>query len=115
MKNNRLGSMSIEEMWSLHQQIGSTLASKMAQEKDKLEERLRRLENPNNLNRPRRPYPKVLPKYQNQKNQPRNGRAVGSNRIGCRRSSKRAKSWSIFGLDRQPRGALKEHRTYPRP
>ena len=68
MKSNILRSMSIEEMWSLHEQISSTLTQKMAEQRDKLEERLRRLENPNNSNRPRRPYPRVLPKYQNPKN-----------------------------------------------
>ena len=64
-------SVSIEELWSLHQQVTSTLVHRIAQEKAKLEERLRRLEYSGiavSPNRTRRPYPKVLPKYQNPRN-----------------------------------------------
>jgi DNA-binding protein H-NS len=76
MKANDFDSMSMDELWHLHEQVTSTLARKIAQEKAKLEERLRWLENAshensNNTispNRPRRAYPKVLPKYQNPKN-----------------------------------------------
>ena len=63
-------SMSIDELWHLHEELTSILARKIAEQKAKLEERLRRLQNPNGMmspNRPRRPYPKVLPKYQNPK------------------------------------------------
>jgi DNA-binding protein H-NS len=51
--------------------VTSTLARKIAEEKAKLEERLRFLENPRGAigtKRPRRAYPTVLPKYQNPKN-----------------------------------------------
>jgi DNA-binding protein H-NS len=64
-------SMSTDELWSLHKQLISTLARRIMAEKIKLEGRLRRLETPLDaisLHRPRRPYPKVLPKYQNPKN-----------------------------------------------
>ena len=64
-------SMSIDELWNLHEQVTLTLARKMAEQKVRLEERLRWLQNSNGANsqnRPRRPYPKVLPKYQNPKN-----------------------------------------------
>jgi DNA-binding protein H-NS len=63
--------MSADELWRLHEQVTSTLAHKMAEEKSKLEERLRRLENAHGAispSRPRRAYPRVLPKYQNPKN-----------------------------------------------
>jgi DNA-binding protein H-NS len=60
----------------LHEQLGLILSRKIAEEKAKLEERLRILQNStlndaNNAispNRPRRAYPKVLPKYQNPRN-----------------------------------------------
>ena len=71
MKSNDFNSMSMDELWSLHERVSSTLARKMAHEKAKLEERLRRLATPINAispDRPRRAYPKVLPKYQNPKN-----------------------------------------------
>jgi len=64
-------SMSTDELWSLHNQVTSTLSRKMMAKKVKLEGRLRTLEAPLNAispHRPRRPYPKVLPKYQNPKN-----------------------------------------------
>ena len=71
-KGNNLAAMSIDELWSLHEQVSSMLARRIAEETAKLEERLRTLQNPNGSmmspHRPRRPYPKVLPKYQNPKN-----------------------------------------------
>jgi DNA-binding protein H-NS len=76
MKTNDFDSMDIDELWNLHEQVTSTLARKIAKEKSKLEEQLRKLQNSGLENfgntigphRPRRPYPKVLPKYQNPKN-----------------------------------------------
>jgi DNA-binding protein H-NS len=71
MDGDAFNAMSADELWRLHEQMTSILARKVAEEKAKLEERLRRLENANNAigsNRPRRAYPKVLPKYQNPKN-----------------------------------------------
>jgi DNA-binding protein H-NS len=76
MKSSDFSSMSVEQLWNLHEQVTSTLARKITEEKAKLEERLRWLENSNfestgesiGHHRPRRPYPKVLPKYQNPKN-----------------------------------------------
>jgi DNA-binding protein H-NS len=70
MESNTFESMSIDGLSSLHEQLTSILVRKMEQEKARLEERLRRL-NINHAispNRPRRAYPKVLPKYQNPKN-----------------------------------------------
>jgi len=78
MNSDVLQSMSTDELWSLHEQVVSTLARKILEEKAKLEERLRRLENRASAvaptvstvgsKRTRRPYPKVLPKYQNPRN-----------------------------------------------
>src|SRR5215472_4668109 len=63
--------MSADELWHLHEEVASTLARKLAEEKAKLEERLRFLKNSSSAigpSRSRRAYPKVLPKYQNPKN-----------------------------------------------
>ena len=76
MISNDFDSMSTDELWSVHEQVTSTLARKITDEKSKLEQRLRLLENSGlenlgnaiNPHRPRRPYAKVLPKYQNPKN-----------------------------------------------
>ncbi len=64
MKSHALESKSIGELCSLHEQLTAILARKIEEEKTKLEERLRWL----SPDRPRRPYPKVLPKYQNPTN-----------------------------------------------
>ena len=69
MESNPFESMPIDRLWSLHEQLTSILARKIEEEKARLEERLRLLHinhaiSPDRL---RRPYPKVLPKYQNTK------------------------------------------------
>ena len=59
-------SMSTDELWNLHEEVISTLARRIAAEKAQLEERLRKIgSNVVSLNRKRRPYPEVVPKYQN--------------------------------------------------
>jgi DNA-binding protein H-NS len=72
MESDSLKSTSTDELWCLHERVISALHRRIPEEKAKLEERLRRLENANSAigsNRPpRRAYPKVLPKYQNPKN-----------------------------------------------
>jgi DNA-binding protein H-NS len=71
MESNAFKSMSTDKLWSLHEQVTSILAHKIVEKKAKLEGRLRRLEYAHTAigpNRPRRPYPKVLPKYENPKN-----------------------------------------------
>ncbi len=82
MKSSRfnLPSLSVDELWALHEEVGATLSKKITAEKRELEERLARL-NPgpisdkatvkravlqNGDRRPvRRKYPPVLPKFQN--------------------------------------------------
>jgi len=53
----------------LHLEIKSALASRIAAEKTKLEKQLKQLKSDGTLNEipraERRPYPRVLPKYQN--------------------------------------------------
>ena len=64
-------SMSTDELWHLHGEVTSTLARKIAEERAKIEERLRFLENSSSAIGPartRRAYPRVLPKYRNPTN-----------------------------------------------
>ena len=71
MQNRDLKSMSLEELWVVHEQIVAELSHKISEEKTKLEDRLRRLKFVDALAPPvpqRRPYPKVRPKYRNPKN-----------------------------------------------
>jgi DNA-binding protein H-NS len=69
MKPDDLKLMSVDELWALHLEISSALARRIAAEKTKLEERLRRLQSDDGssrtFERKRRPYPQVFPKYQN--------------------------------------------------
>lgn len=69
VKHHDPQSMSIDELWELHERIVAELGSKMATERDMLEKRLRQLKVADSgLNREKRPYPKVHPKYRNPKN-----------------------------------------------
>jgi DNA-binding protein H-NS len=74
MKRNSLNALSTEELWALHLEVTAMLADKIILEKNVLEDRLNRLNQrghvePVGAKPARRPYPAVLPKYQNQKNQ----------------------------------------------
>ena len=59
-------SMSVEELWEIHEEISKLLEAKMLAEKKMLEQRLISL-HPAKTDRPkaRRPYPPVVPKFAN--------------------------------------------------
>jgi DNA-binding protein H-NS len=72
-----LSSLSIDELWALHEEVGARLSEKIIAEKRGLEERLSKLKAGARVNRrgsvkerrpKRRQYPPVLPKYQNPHN-----------------------------------------------
>jgi DNA-binding protein H-NS len=84
MKRADLASMSIDELQSLYEEIKAALARKLVAEKAKLDARLRHIQSlgvvapesrkrSNGAKKPatrvRRPYPKVLPKYRNPKDE----------------------------------------------
>jgi DNA-binding protein H-NS len=74
-----LPSLSIDELWGLHEEVGALLSKKITEEKRELEERLAKLNrslasDKTTINRAaqiggrrpiRRKYPPVLPKFQN--------------------------------------------------
>jgi DNA-binding protein H-NS len=66
MKSGELKAMSVETLWSLHEQIEVILRCKLAQERARLDQRMRRL---NKRTGPsghtKRPCPHVFPKFQN--------------------------------------------------
>ena len=68
-KPDDLKSMSIDELWALHLEITSVLASRISAEKTQLEQRLKQLQSSGASNgkfrHDRRPYPQVIPKYRN--------------------------------------------------
>jgi DNA-binding protein H-NS len=70
MKQSNLKSLSVDELWMLHETLAATLAEKLAAEKKVLEKRLRLLakahvEQTVSASGRRRPYPPVLPKFRN--------------------------------------------------
>jgi DNA-binding protein H-NS len=67
MKQSNLESMSVEELWNLHEKIRAVLSMKMDAEKQELMHRLAQLSGRSGgrTKRSRRPYPKVHPKYRN--------------------------------------------------
>jgi DNA-binding protein H-NS len=77
MRKTDLDAMDFDELWLLHEELTKILAEKISAEKGKLEKRLSQLSRTepaaeaasprrNKLaGRPRRKYPKVLPKYFN--------------------------------------------------
>ena len=64
-------SVSTADLWDLYDELTPILSRRMVAEKAKLDERLRKIEGPDSVTpteeRVRRPYPPVLPKYQNPK------------------------------------------------
>lgn len=66
MNRSNLKSMSADELWILHEEIGALLSTKLNAEKHALELRLAQLHGRNEHHESaRRPYPKVHPKYRN--------------------------------------------------
>jgi DNA-binding protein H-NS len=70
MKPHDLESMSVDELWSLHELVVSVMARKISTEKARLEQRLRELgqsttDSAKKVSHARRPYPQVFPKYRN--------------------------------------------------
>jgi DNA-binding protein H-NS len=56
--------MSIDQLWCLHEVLASELAQKITQERDKLDQRLKRIDRGVTVHA-RRPYPRVLPRFRN--------------------------------------------------
>jgi len=66
MKTDEINSLSVDDLWSLHDEVVSVLSRKLSEEKKRLDDRLRQLNGGRiSLAHARRPYPRVLPKYRN--------------------------------------------------
>lgn len=71
MNIDYLNSLSPDELWTLHEEVATKLAAKLSAERAKLEERLRKIgmaHETTRVDRERRQYPPVRPKYCNPKN-----------------------------------------------
>jgi DNA-binding protein H-NS len=101
-----LKSMSADELWHLHEELTSILACKISEQKAKLEERLRFLENSSSAigpERAHRAYPKVLPKYQNPKNPAEKWSGRGKQPHWVQAQLRAGKKLDHFLIDRQNR------------
>lgn len=67
MKDQIFETMSLDELWTLHEKLDALLKSKLDAEKNELERRLATLEagRSDRTKTNRRPYPRVRPKYRN--------------------------------------------------
>jgi DNA-binding protein H-NS len=76
MKKVDLEALTIDELWALHEETSRILSIRIGAEKRELEKRLALLNRgkdfieegelrPRSLDKPRRKYPRVFPKYQN--------------------------------------------------
>jgi len=84
MDGSDLGSMSIDDLWTLHEDITLILGRKLEAEKAKLAQRLSQLQKAQDVSGPhrsRRTYPPVAPKYRN----PTNPAEIWSGRGKCPR------------------------------
>src|SRR5690349_23935750 len=80
MKKDNLKSLSLDELWELHESLVVELTHRIARERGVLEDRLQKLGSvvPAVVKRERRPYPRVL-----QKIVTKPGRDAASHRGGC--------------------------------
>jgi DNA-binding protein H-NS len=66
LENKNLKMMSVDELWSLHEELCATLSAKLHADKRELEHRIARLNGRIQRQKmSRRPYPKVNQKYRN--------------------------------------------------
>ena len=102
MKNSNLKSMSVDELWELHELVVAKLTDKITEERARLEDRLRKLDSSPQLKRERRPYPKVLPKYRNPKNQNETWAGRGKQPLWLRAQLRSGKKLTDFVIHRTP-------------
>ena len=83
MKDQDLAMKSADELWALHEKIRAILQEKLDAEKQQLERRLAQLSGRMEKEpKPRRPYPKVHPKYRNPERPSETWSGEGGNRTG---------------------------------
>jgi len=105
MKNGNLKSMSVDELWNLHQSVVAALTDKIAEERARLEDRLRKLGSTMTspqLMRERRPYPKVLPKYRNPENRGETWAGRGKQPLWLRAQLRSGKKLTDFVIHLTP-------------
>jgi DNA-binding protein H-NS len=105
MKNINLKSMSVNELWNLHESVVAELTRKIATERATLEDRLQSLGSTitsPELKRERRPYPKVLPKYRNPENRSETWAGRGKQPLWLRAQLRSGRKLTDFVIHRTP-------------
>jgi len=105
MKNCNLKSMSVDELWELHESVADELSQKIMAERATLEDRLRKLKaavGDGGSRRARRPYPKVLPKYRNPKNRSETWAGRGKQPLWLAAQLRSGKKLTDFLIRRTP-------------
>src|SRR5262249_39069278 len=64
----KLRQRSVDDLWVLREEVAAILERKLSIERERLEDHSRTISALSHVDRRRRPYPKVLPKYLNPKN-----------------------------------------------
>jgi DNA-binding protein H-NS len=119
-----LPSLSIDELWALHEEVGATLSKKIASEKRELEERLVKLNRGligklaikraalqvGDAPRVRRAYPPVLPKFQNPADPTETWAGRGKQPRWLVAQLKAGRKTSDFLIDRDKRPAVGKRR-----
>ncbi len=120
-----LPSLSIDELWALHEEVGAMLSKRITAEKRELEERLARLSRSpisdkattkraalqNGDRRPvRRKYPPVLPKFQNPSDPTETWAGRGKQPRWVIAELKAGKKMDDFLIDRAKRRAAAKRR-----
>ena len=109
MRSRDLKSMSVDQLWNLHEELVAELSRKMAAEKNRIEERLRKLDPAGEkLKHERRPYPKVLPKYRNPRNPAETWAGRGKQPRWLRAQLRSGKKLDDFRIERLTGGQLKQ-------
>ena len=103
-----LQSMSVDELWSVHELVASVLARKLSDEKARLDHRLRQLglnraDGPKDVSRARRPYPRVFRNTEIRSSRRKRGPGAASNRAGSPLRSGPGDAWRISGFSRTRR------------
>jgi DNA-binding protein H-NS len=102
MKNSNLKSMSVDELWNLHESVVAELTDKITAERARLEDRLRKLDSSPQLIGERHPYPKVLPKYRNPENRSETWAGRGKQPLWLRAQLRSGKKLTDFLIHRTP-------------
>src|SRR6202167_6567295 len=112
MKDQDLAMKSADELWALYEKILTILPKKLDAEKHQLERRLVQLRGRvENESKPRRPYPKVHPKYRNPERPTETwaGRGKQPRWLNAQlRSGKKLEDFKIDSSDRRRRAPVPE-------